>query len=218
MLPKIIVFAKAPVAGRVKTRLCSYLNPSKAAELYSALVRDTLQSLLELTGTAQIELCTDVETEAWSDLSITRSLQHPGDLGERLYAAFAQGLSSGSPSVMIVGSDSPGIPIGSVETLLGSSTDAALGPAQDGGYYAMVCRRTEPAMFHGVRWSTCFALDDTVHALQNCGLTVSLGLWWFDVDEPADVQQLLQMQGLPVHTANWLSANRESLSRLDTRQ
>jgi glycosyltransferase A (GT-A) superfamily protein (DUF2064 family) len=108
---------------------------------------------------------------------------------------------------MVIGSDSPGLPAGYIQALLESPADAALGPTEDGGYYAIQCRRVAPAMFAGVRWSTSHTCQDTTRALQACGFSVSNGPSWFDVDEPADLLALARRPDLPRHTADWLRAN-----------
>src|SRR5579884_1241222 len=108
MRPVIILFAKAPVAGRVKTRLCPPLAPSDAAELHSALVLDTLSSMAMLADSADMELSTDVETTAWENAAASRTLQVGGDLGSRLLHALKTSLQSHRPTAMILGADSPG--------------------------------------------------------------------------------------------------------------
>jgi uncharacterized protein len=187
-LPLIVVYAKAPVPGRVKTRLG--IDPARAARLHSAFVRETLTMLSALCGEADIEISTDQATEAWSDFPLARSLQSPGDLGQRMLATIGRALEQGRPQVMILGSDSPGLPPEHVRGLLRSRVQVAIGPAEDGGFYAIVCRRIAPTMFDGIRWSTADTLQDTLRALKRCGLTIELGPSWFDVDTPRDLERL----------------------------
>jgi glycosyltransferase A (GT-A) superfamily protein (DUF2064 family) len=89
-----------------------------------------------------------------------------------------------------LGSDSPGLPPGHIRALLVSQADVAIGPTEDGGFYAIACSRTHPAMFDGVHWSTCSAFDDTVAASRRAGLTVEVGPAWFDIDRPEDLTRL----------------------------
>src|SRR5579863_1697960 len=100
--PLIVVFAKAPVPGRVKTRLG--IDPARAAALHAAFVRDTIKMLTALQGEVDIEISTDEATEAWSRFPAQRSLQSPGDLGQRMLAAITRALDCGRPKVMILGS------------------------------------------------------------------------------------------------------------------
>ena len=174
--------------GRVKTRL--EVDPIRAAELHSAFVRETLTMLDQFPGIADVEISTDEPAKSWSEFHFSRSLQVPGDLGQRLFAAIRGALDGGRPRVLILGSDSPTLPPGHVRTLLASRADVAIGPTEDGGFYGIACRRAAPEMFHEVRWSSASVLEDTVRALQRCGLTFELGPHWFDVDTPADLERL----------------------------
>lgn len=205
MRPLIILFAKAPVPGRVKTRLG--LPPEAAAALHTAFVHDMLETLASLDDTADIELSTDSETDAWNDVAAARSVQTAGDLGARMYAALERALETGRPRVMILGSDAPTLPAAHVRTLLRSAAEVALGPADDGGYYGIACRKIHAAMFRRVAWSTASALKDTVRAARNCGLSTELGPAWFDIDEPVDLVRLRASPLLPRHTAECLRAN-----------
>ena len=138
-----------------------------------------------------MELSLDVACAAWSEVSIRRTIQPDGDLGVRLYAALENGLETGHPKVVILGSDSPTLPEEHVRFLLNSDADVALGPTLDGGYYGIGCRKAAPAMFAGVRWSTENALKDTVRSVTDCGLSYTLGPEWFDLDTPEDLGRLV---------------------------
>jgi rSAM/selenodomain-associated transferase 1 len=188
LLPLIVLFAKAPAPGRVKTRLG--VDPRRAADLHSSFVRQTLVMLESLRGDADVELSTDEPTEAWRDFPVARSVQCAGQLGERIRAALEQALAAGRPKATVLGSDSPGLPAAHIRALLASPANACLGPVDDGGFYAIACSKTAPAMFQGVRWSTGAALSDTVKALTDCGLSVELGPAWFDIDRPEDLTRL----------------------------
>ncbi|MGI8746645.1 MAG: TIGR04282 family arsenosugar biosynthesis glycosyltransferase [Bryobacteraceae bacterium] len=201
--PLLILFAKAPVAGRAKTRLCPPLTPVEAADLHSALLMDMVNMLMSLGSSIDVELSTDVPTDAWSGLALTRSIQIEGDLGTRLFHALKQGLSTGSEIVMVLGSDSPGLPPAHVTELLRSSADVTLGPTLDGGFFAIACRAVRQEMFSGVRWSSECALADVVRQASACALTVALGPSWFDVDVEADLLRLLDMPNLQQNTAMW---------------
>jgi rSAM/selenodomain-associated transferase 1 len=188
LLPLVIVFAKAPVPGRVKTRLG--LEPQRAANLHSAFVRQTLRTLESCAGELEFELSTDEPTNAWADVCARRSMQVSGNLGERIYAALEGALLAGRPKAMVLGSDSPDLPAGHIRALLASRADVAIGPTEDGGFYAISCSRAHPAMFEGVHWSTGSALEDTLAASRRAGLTVEIGPAWFDIDRPDDLARL----------------------------
>jgi hypothetical protein len=207
MRPVIILFGKAPLPGRVKTRLYPFLDATSAAVLHSAFVRDSLELLSTMSSVADLELSTDFETDAWQDFSVARSLQGQGDLGDRVLHALAKALGAGRPKAVVVGSDSPGLPAGHIAALLQSDTDVALGPTEDGGFYAIACRRITPGMLHCVKWSSSNTLGDATRAIRACGLTAELGQPWFDIDEPSDLLRLRELANLPRHTANWLASN-----------
>jgi uncharacterized protein len=191
LLPLIVVFAKAPRPGFVKTRLG--LEPTAAASLYTEFVNRTLNTVCEFRGEAEIELSLDRPCAAWPDLPIVRTIQQDGDLGVKLYAALERGLSAGHATVAILGSDSPTLPVDHVRWLLESKADVALGPATDGGYYGIACRKARQAMFDGVRWSTSDALQDTIRAVGRCDLSCAIGPKWFDIDRPEDLQWLTDL-------------------------
>lgn len=186
MPPVIILFAKAPVPGKVKTRLTPHLTPAQAARLHQAMVEDTWSRMQQLKDIATLELHTDIETDAWRAISFRR-LQVEGDLGVRMLHALSQAFEQGATQAMIVGSDIPELPVDHLRLLLDSLSQVALGPVRDGGYYAISCRTTHPHMFQDVRWSTLHALADTINSCARAGLSVSVGAPWHDVDSPEDL-------------------------------
>ena len=196
----IILFAKSPLPGRVKTRLIPTLSPELAADLHSAFVRDMINRFCDLRGT-HFELHTDTESDAWRDLTVARKLQITEDLGLKMIHALDLGLASGHPRVIVIGSDAPTLPVTHVADLLQSTADVALGPASDGGFYAIAARKTHPRMFEHVTWSQPDTMARTVEAVQRTGLSVDIGAEWFDVDEPADLEVLLAASDVPPHTA-----------------
>src|ERR1700730_11888045 len=100
MRPVLILFAKAPVPGRVKTRLVPPLTHDAAARLHTAFAADTMDILQELRGIADIELHTDIPTDAWADRGVPQRLQCEGDLGLKLLQALASALMEGRPPAM----------------------------------------------------------------------------------------------------------------------
>jgi rSAM/selenodomain-associated transferase 1 len=199
MRPAIILFAKAPIAGRVKTRLEQALGAEATLELHKAFVLDMLDKLLTLRG-AGIELHTDIRTDAWLRAEVASRVQIHGDLGSRMLHALS------GRWACIVGSDAPTLPVSHLEALLASPADVALGPCEDGGYYAISCRRTHPEMFHGVEWSSAQALQQTEQAARSCRLSVERGPAWYDVDRPEDLRRLRDDGNLPKHTRLWFEA------------
>lgn len=207
----MVLFAKAPVPGRVKTRLVPLLGAQAAASLHAAFVRDMLDKLGQLQHKADVELHTDVPTDAWSGTGVATCLQCPGSLSARLVHALEQGLQRGRPQVIVVGSDSPDLPPSHLAAMLACHADVVLGPCADGGFYAIGCRAMHPDMFRGVEWSTRQTLAQTEKAARGCGLSVERGPCWYDVDEPADLERLLCNPDLPRHTAMWRTSRLRTL-------
>ncbi len=187
--PVVMVFAKAPLPNLVKTRLIPRVGPAVACRLHEAFVRDTLHLLADFDF--DIELHTDQPTIAWPQLSLIRKLQSEGDLGHRMLHALQTALSQQRKPAMILGGDSPTLPSAYVHQILQSPADVCLGPADDGGYYAISCRRVAPDMFNGVTWSCQETRAQTVDAARRAGLTVAFGPPWYDVDSSDDLDRLI---------------------------
>jgi uncharacterized protein len=203
MIPVIMVFAKAPVPGKVKTRLQPVLTPEESAELHHSFVADVLEWLAGFSRVADVELHVDGITDAWRDYPYRRVLQRDGDLGFRMLSAAEHAIEEGRKQVLIVGSDSPNLPPRYLLDLLQSEAEVALGPCEDGGYYAIKMRQVHPKMFEGVSWGTDQALAQTRAACERCGFQVELGREWFDVDSPADLVKLVT-HPTPPRTTEWL--------------
>ena len=162
--PAIAVFAKAPVAGRVKTRLAPEVGPAAAAELQEALILDTADVVLEAASGLVPNpalFCAAAEAEDEAVLSSMLSPefvvvpQGPGDLGVRLESVLHRLLRDHAGAVAL-GADCPDLGPGQVVsavTALGRA-DAVLGPAEDGGCWAIGLARPRPGAFAGVPWST----------------------------------------------------------------
>ena len=206
MPPVILVFAKAPLPGRVKTRLQPVLSPEECSELHHSFVGDVLDSLEGFRPSVDVELHLDQPSDAWSAFPVKRELQYGGDLGQKMWNAAHHAFLQGREQVMIVGTDAPTLPLSHLRELLDSRSDIAFGPTEDGGYYAVVFRRLPPGLFDGVEWSTEYTLEQSVAAAQKVGLSVDLGPRWYDVDSPADLVRLVT-EDTPPRTRAWLRAH-----------
>ena len=163
MPPAILLFVKNPVPGRVKTRLAATLGPEAAAAVYRPLVRRVLENLPE---SADLVVVFDPPQSALDIESWIRSLtgdrpvsiwgQTPGDLGDRLRAAFSRAFHAGYTRVAAVGSDCVEIPADFFEETWRALEDAdvVLGPAVDGGYYLIALKRDCPGLFSAIPWSS----------------------------------------------------------------
>lgn len=183
----VILFARAPVAGQVKTRLAAGVGAEAAARLHTAFVRDVVARASARFG---VELHLDEPTSAWPEIGCPRRLQPPGDLGVRMRQALEDALARGFERAAILGTDAPDLPEAHIEELFQGETDVRLGPAEDGGFWGIACRRIVGTMFDGVPWSSTRTLEATEVACRRGGLSVSFASVWADVDEPVDLQRL----------------------------
>lgn len=197
--PAIALFARAPVVGRVKTRLLGPLSAEEACDLHRALVIDAWEAL-----GGECFLYTDQEHEEWRRLAGERlRLQRGADLGERMLRCFEEMAAAGFGPLLIVGSDTAGL----TPELLGSWRDreAVLGPAEDGGYWAVGCRAPHPGMFEGVEWSSPETLVQTVAAMERCGMVASFLDTCYDVDTPEDLARLQAEPRVGPRVRAWLT-------------
>jgi rSAM/selenodomain-associated transferase 1 len=210
---RLLIFCKAPLAGRVNTRMTPPLAPDDAAALYEASLRD----VIALAGRerARAELWYDSPSaEDWFAREfpqLMRREQGAGELGERQRDAFARSFADGAERVVIIGSDSPTLP----DTHLNAAFDAlreapaVTGPAQDGGYYLVGLNASvwpvAGSLFEDIGWSTPEVMKQTLHRAAESGIELRLLPGWYDVDVPADLALLRQDAAVSSHVAQWLS-------------
>ena len=216
-----ILFAREPVAGKVKTRMHSHLSPQQTATVYSAFLQDSLGLLEHCDASHKVVASADAEgldgLRLLLDPSGARQLsfvvQQGTDLGLRMEKVLEEAFEKGAKRVVILGTDSPSLPIQSIDNALAEllKADVVLGPCVDGGYYligvtAKAFDCSGDALFRGIDWSTGSVLQQTVAAISNAE-TDALGLKllapWYDVDHPQD--------------AAFLRAHLEALSRAGER-
>ncbi|HEX9454413.1 MAG TPA: TIGR04282 family arsenosugar biosynthesis glycosyltransferase, partial [Candidatus Binatia bacterium] len=157
----LAIMAKAPVAGRVKTRLVPPLSYEQAAELYRALLLDQLANLKNVTAAERYIAYAPDDVEAlMRDLggaNFQYLPQRGDDLGARMEYLFSDLQSRGHSRIILIGSDLPALPLQIVNdafTRLSSpDTQVVLGPSEDGGYYLVGMNQPTPAVFENMTWS-----------------------------------------------------------------
>ena len=190
------VFAKAPVPGEVKTRLAPLLGREGAAALHAALVRRALETALA-ANVGEVELwcapdCSDaLFADCARDSRVRLRAQPPGDLGQRMAAAFAAAHAR-DRAMVLIGSDCPALTPALVRSAADAlrMADAVLAPAEDGGYVLVGLARPLPSIFEGVAWSTAAVMNETRARLRDAGAAWhELPVLW-DVDRPEDFARL----------------------------
>ena len=185
--PALLVIAKAPVAGRSKTRLCPPLTPTEAAAVAEAALVDTLAAVAATPASRRV-LVLDGVPGPWLDGGFEVVPQRGDGLAARLGAAFAD---VGEPA-LLVGMDTPQLTPALLEAALARlaapGTDAVLGPAPDGGYWAIGLRAPDPEVFAGVPMSSAGTAAAQRERLAHLGLTVGELEALRDVDTFADAR------------------------------
>ncbi len=183
-LDTVVVIAKAPRAGRVKTRLTPVFTPHEAATLAAAAIRDTLDAARG-TGTRTF-VAWEGPRPTWLGPELEVVDQRGEGLGERLDAALhdALGDTQDRPT-LLVGMDTPQVTSAHLHADW-HGADAVLGMCEDGGYWAIGLRRYRPGLFDGVPMSTDHTGAAQLERLRACGLSVHLLPPMRDIDEPED--------------------------------
>ncbi|MEU9417355.1 DUF2064 domain-containing protein [Streptomyces sp. NPDC048272] len=182
----LLVIAKAPVAGRVKTRLTPHFSPEQAADLARAALRDTLDAVLAAPARRRI-LVLDGEPGPWLPAGIDVRRQCAGPLDVRLAAAFAL---AGGPALLI-GMDTPQVtPELLRQGLDFTDADAWFGPADDGGFWALGLADPDPELLRGVPMSVPHTGEVQRLRLTDAGLAVRDLPELCDVDTPRDAARV----------------------------
>ena len=200
----LVVFAKAPIPGHVKTRLCPPLTPDEAATIHGSFVLDTLERTRAAVSTFRLPVdrylaCAPSSTLPFFKIMEERqgvSLldQQGDDLGAKMNGVCETLFARGYGRVVIVGTDVPSLPIihyrQAFEAL--AQHDVVLGPAVDGGYYLIGLKTPRPELFHDMPWSTGQVLQRTKDKAGTLGLSIGCLSDWRDVDTIDDLKILIE--------------------------
>lgn len=193
----ILVFARAPQPGRVKTRLAARIGEWRAATLHARLTVRALRTALA-AGCGSVEVhATPRRTHAFflrceKKFPIVLKDQSGQDLGERMYRSFAQALKRHHAAVLI-GTDCPALTPRDLRRAarhLASGWDVVLAPAEDGGYALIGARRIAPQLFRGIAWGTGEVYGATLQKLKAAGYRFRTLRTLWDVDRPEDLERL----------------------------
>jgi rSAM/selenodomain-associated transferase 1 len=198
----LLIFAKAPVPGRVKTRLLPAVTTAGAAEIQKACITDTLRMAGKVRGCdlflfgaggpayfrALVQRGPSGQTR-WHGAKFWP--QRGRDLGERLENAFRKVFRRGYRHVVVIGTDTPWMGAARIGEAFQAlvKEDVVLGPCRDGGYYLLGLRRFLPEFFRGIPWGTSRACRATLRAARRCGAKGKILRMDFDLDRPGDLRR-----------------------------
>jgi rSAM/selenodomain-associated transferase 1 len=191
---QLLVFARVPALGRVKSRLAAGVGEPAALSVYHELLAITNAAIVAAGVPATVWLAdtagpepTPAEAREWA--THHARCQPEGDLGARMATAFEAAFAAGAGRVAVIGTDCPGLRASHLTQAFAEleTADLVLGPATDGGYYLLGLREPRPELFANKTWSTDSVLADTLADARRLGLRVALLPELRDVDTAADL-------------------------------
>ena len=196
MSTSLIIFAKSPIPGKVKTRLTPFIAPTEAAELYQAFITDIVSNAHKLKC-EQVTIAytpSNAETTFHSicGQSVSYFPQNGCDLGERMKNAFMHSFDKGSKRTVIIGTDSPTLPLSYIQKAFDALKEVpvTIGPTLDGGYYLIGLSEQNDALFDGIDWSTSKVFGQTLTRIQAINKQLYVLPPWYDVDTPDNLEFL----------------------------
>jgi rSAM/selenodomain-associated transferase 1 len=214
----LILLAKAPIPGQVKTRLCPPLTGKEAAVLYACLLEDTAAEMARLRRVHRYLFFSPPGSEGFfrrDPFSVFEPLpQSGGNLGERMANAFRTAFERGFARAVLVGADCPVLSASLVRAAfreLSSSAGAVFGPSDDGGFYLIALSSNAPSLFRGVDWGTASVLSEVSLRCRTAGIPYALLPPGFDIDTVDDVTALarrVRARSSPacLRTRQWLTS------------
>ena len=209
----LVIMAKAPRAGMVKTRLVRSFPVPAVTELYRCLLNDTIDLARTLDEIEVALMCPEADAEELTlatDNVVPVVPQTGNGLEAGLNSVFAHFAQGGRRPIVAFNSDTPHLPASVLQSAFRAlaSSDVVVGPTHDGGYYLVGATTSHPGLFHEDVMGTASALDSLVARARAMNLSVQLTAPFYDIDEAADLQRLsAELDGAPgkaPKTANWL--------------
>jgi rSAM/selenodomain-associated transferase 1 len=209
----LVIMAKAPKPGAVKTRLAGHLSPEAVAQFYSCLLEDTLRLARSLSDVEVAIMCPEEDVDDLGQLAgkaVSVVPQKGQGLAAGLTSVFTHFVAGNSRRVIAFNSDSPHLPCsvleGAFETL--DSHDVVVGPTEDGGYYLVGAKAFHPTLFANDGMGTTSALERLLSRARTLGLAVGFADCFYDIDVGDDLTRLAaELHSAPhraPHTAEWL--------------
>jgi rSAM/selenodomain-associated transferase 1 len=193
----LLVFAKVPRPGEVKTRLTPFLSPQEAARLYDAFLRDALNQYTRLEVDVQLHLAPPLPEEGFDvegDDRISIHGQEGADLGARMAHALETALETGHERAVLIGTDHPTLPLAFVRRAFSSleaDDSICIGPSDDGGFYLLGMTAVYPRLFEGMSYSHDRVFTETLARMGTTDAALTVLPGWYDVDTPEALHRLL---------------------------
>ena len=194
----IVVMAKQPVVGKTKTRLCPPFTPEEAANLFEALMRDTIYLTSQVPNAQTAVAISPPGSEAYFQSitpSNTRLLSVEGrDIGVCLAKSFELLFQQGYKKIIAFNADGPTLPLDYLVKTLEylDQHDVVLGPSDDGGYYLIGLKKLNWILFKDINWSTNQVFEQTKLKVKQAGLSLAETPPWYDVDTDPDFKRLVK--------------------------
>jgi uncharacterized protein len=197
---RLLVFARLPELGKVKSRLASAIGAEKALAVYEAMLRDLLASIGRSTKDMEIEVMWS-PTESASGDALQRAfddhalaMQTGATLGDRLTMAFSERFFfHRTEKIVAIGVDDPRLDRAAIDHAFGilDSCEWVIGPANDGGYYLIGCRGAafDSSVFAGIEWGTASVLGATLEKIRAADLTLAVLPTHHDIDVVEDLRR-----------------------------
>lgn len=193
----LMVFARAPVEGRVKTRLAARLGDKAALALYRCFAADLLRTLDQTGHPVQIHFSPPAARAQMADWLGSRYPlipQKKGDLGEKMAAAFHLAFAGQYEKSILIGTDFPDLPAAFIDEAFTAldRKPAVIGPSHDGGYFLIGFQRKGflPAAFEGIAWGTAHVLGQTARVFEKNKVPLHYLSGWWDIDTYEDLLEL----------------------------
>ena len=204
----LILFARDPILGKVKTRLSPFLEEDVVLKLYTCFLQDSLDNIRQVENVDRfVGVAPSNESGFFTgmlDSDIRMFVQEGESLGDKMHGAIQDRFTEGYERVVIIGSDSPSLPACYIHQAMSSDKDMVLGPSTDGGYYLIGMREKMVEVFKDVSWGTETVLQESFEHLVHNGASLELLPVWYDVDTPEDLKffkthlDLIEQAGLGV--------------------
>ncbi len=188
----LIIIAKRPEKGKVKTRLNSAMTDEKSLELYTYLLENTVIKLKSIPEIDTFIAHAPEDSDSYFSKFGIKLIPLPkGDLGQRMFYAFKNVLSSGYQKAVLVGTDIPDLTGSTILQAIKALThsDIVFGPAQDGGYYLVGIKKPIKEIFEDVPWSSKHTLEKSIERAKYHNYKVDFTEELSDIDTIEDVKK-----------------------------